>query len=91
MGWPMVAATLEKRRGSSCPVPKIYVKCKNGLFLHRLQLMYPGMSQVRTEGSGVEKMVFKALVFLWFLKNQKTSKGRIFWFYGFFRYCYFFV
>jgi len=24
--------------------------------------------------AGVEKMVFRILVFLWFLKNQKTSK-----------------
>ena len=31
--------------------------------------------------SGVEKMVFKVLVFYGFLKNQKISKGRIFWFF----------
>jgi len=29
----------------------------------------------------VEKMVFKLLVFYGFLKNQKTTKGRIFWFF----------
>ena len=29
----------------------------------------------------MEKMVFKALVFYGFLKNQKISKGRIFWFF----------